>query len=128
MVKSGKIITKDKNCPENQKSCGIVDTLERKLCVNKDEDCPLNITSIDKKYEETSFEHIMNFLDETIDNNKIISIIKLSDGLPCLNISEKNLKSYHPEERYKTLTCTEINGKILDDKYQKFENFHTKKS
>ena len=72
MVKSGKIISKDKNCNENQKSCGIVDTLERKLCVNKDEDCPLNITSIDKKYEEASFEHIMNFLDETIDNNKII--------------------------------------------------------
>ena len=127
LVKSGKIITKDKNCPENQKSCGIVDTLERKLCVNKDEDCPLNITSIDKKYEEASFEHIMNFLDETIDNNKIISIIKLSDGLPCLNISEKNWKSYHSEEKYKTLTCSEINGKILDDKYQKFENFHTKK-
>jgi len=127
LVKSGKIISKDKNCNENQKSCGIVDTLERKLCVNKDEDCPLNITSIDKKYEEASFEHIMNFLDETIDNNKIISIIKLSDGLPCLNISEKNWKSYHSEEKYKTLTCSEINGKILDDKYQKFENFHTKK-
>ena len=54
LVKSGKIITKDKNCHENQKSCGIVDTLERKLCVNKDEDCPLNITSIDKEYEETN--------------------------------------------------------------------------
>ena len=138
MVKSGKIFSKDKNCPENEKSCGIVDTLERKLCVNKDEDCNLNITGIDKKFEESNInkfiskinldnDNIMNFLDETNDNNKIISIIKLSDGLPCLNISEKNWKSYHPEERYKTLTCTEINGKILDDKYQKFENFHTKK-
>ena len=137
LVKSGKIISKDKNCPENEKSCGIVDTLERKLCVNKDEDCPLNITSIDKEYEEININKliskinldndIMNFLDETIDNNKIISIIKISDGLPCLNISEKNWKSYHPEEKYKNEKCYPINGKTLDDRYQKFEKFYTKK-
>ena len=69
----------------------------------------------------------MNFLDETNDNNKIISIIKLSDGLPCLNISEKNWKSYHPEEKYKNEKCYPINGKTLDDRYQKFEKFYTKK-
>ena len=130
LVKSGKIISKDKNCPENEKSCGIVDTLERKLCVNKDEDCPLNITSIDKEYEETNInkfiskinldnDNIMNFLDETIDNNKIISIIKISDGFPCLNISEKNWKSYHPEEKYKNEKCYPINGKTLISKIWK---------
>ena len=138
LIKSGKIISKNQNCPENEKSCGIVDTLERKLCINKDEVCPLNITSIDKKYEETYLkkyiskinldnDNIMNFLNERKDENKIISIIKLSDGLPCLNVSEKNWKSYHRDEKYKTQECNAINGKKLDEKYQKFENFYTKK-
>ena len=58
---------------------------------------------------------------------KQLIIIKLSDGLPCLNISEKNWKSYHPEEKYKNEKCYPINGKTLDDRYQKFEKFYTKK-
>ena len=37
LIKSGKIISKDKNCSETDKSCGIVDSFERKLCVNKNE-------------------------------------------------------------------------------------------
>ena len=51
----------------------------------------------------------------------------MSDGYPCLNISEKNWKSYHPAEKYKNLYCSKINGQTLDYKYQKFENFRTKK-
>ena len=115
-IRAGKIIAKNKNCPENKKLCGIVDTLERKLCINKEEDCPINKASINKFYEETTLnnfiskinfdkDNIMNFLDEENDENKIISIIKLSDGLPCLNISQKNWISYHPDERYKIQNC-----------------------
>ena len=33
LIKSGKIIEKDKNCPDTDKSCGIVDTFDRKLYV-----------------------------------------------------------------------------------------------
>ena len=135
MVKSGKIIAKEKSCSETQKLCGIVDTFGRKLCVNQDEDCPLNKSSIDKIYKETHLNKfisdknnlLINFLDEENAENKIISIIKLSDGLPCLNISQKNWISYHEEEKYKIQKCTPINGKTFDDRYQKFENFHTKK-
>ena len=138
LVQIEKIIAKDKNCSETQKFCGIVDTFERKLCVNKDEDCPLNKSSMDKVFEETPLKsfiskinfdknNLINFLNEENDDNKIISIIKLSDGYPCLNISEKNWKSYHPAEKYKNLYCSKINGQTLDYKYQKFENFRTKK-
>ena len=139
MVKSGKIIAKEKTCNETQKLCGIVDTFGRKLCVNQEEECPLNKISIDKDYEETSLNKFIskinldknnmrfNFLDEENAENEILSIIKLSIGLPCLNISQKNWISYHEEEKYKIQKCTPINGKTFDDRYQKFENFHTKK-
>ena len=90
-IRAGKIIAKDKNYPENKKLCGIVDILEKKLCINKEEDCPINKTSINKFYEETTLnnfilkinfdkDNIMNFLDEDNDENKIISIIKLAMG------------------------------------------------
>ena len=137
MVKYGKFIEKDKSCSEAQKSCGIVDTLGRKFCVNKDEECPLTKNNIYRVYQETILKNfiskinldknkIINFLEEEKNENKIISLIKLSDGLPCLNISQKNWISYHEEEKYKTQRCTPINGKTFDDRYQKFENFHTK--
>ena len=138
MVKSGKIIAKEKTCNATQKLCGIVDTFGRKLCVNQEEECPLNKISIDKAFEETPLNKFIskiyldknnmrfNFLDEENAENEILSIIKLSIGLPCLNISQKNWISYHEEEKYKTQRCTPINGKTFDDRYQKFENFHTK--
>ena len=69
----------------------------------------------------------MNFLDEKNDEEKIISIIKLSNGFPCLNISSKNWISYHPEEKYKSQKCQPINGKATDDRYEKFETFKTTK-
>ena len=52
MVKSGKIIAKEKTCSETQKLCGIVDIFGRKLCVNQNEECPLNKNCIGKVYEE----------------------------------------------------------------------------
>ena len=110
LVKSGKIIPKDVNCSETDKSCGIVDTLNRKLCVKKEESCPLNKASMDKEYLTEYLnkinlddENVKHFLNEENDEDRILSIIKLSDGLPCLNISEKN-------------------------RYEKFENFETKKA
>ena len=42
MLKNGQIIEKENNCNDNYKSCGIVDTLERKLCVKNSDSCPIN--------------------------------------------------------------------------------------
>ena len=86
MIKSGKIISKDKNCSETDKSCGIVDSFERKLCVNKDENCPIKKDDINKDFEETALKQLalkinmdenkMNFLNAESAKNKIISISK----------------------------------------------------
>ena len=67
------------------------------------------------------------YLNEENNKEKIISIIKLSDGLPCLNFSEKNWKAYHSDEKVKNETCSSINGKITDDRYEKFDKFQTTK-
>ena len=40
------LISKDKECPEYYKSCGIIDTLERKLCVKNGNICPIKKADI----------------------------------------------------------------------------------
>ena len=42
LIDAGKIINKTQDCPGTSKSCGIIDTLNRKLCVDQNEDCPIN--------------------------------------------------------------------------------------
>ena len=134
LIKSGKIIPKNDNCIETDKSCGIVDTLERKLCIEKNGTCPITRKDIDNvnfqnkdisKILLSGNEYKINFLNEDNEEQKIISIIKLSDGLPCIKPSEKNWKGYYPDE--KNITCSAINGKTRDDRYEKFENFQTTK-
>ena len=133
LIKSGKIINNNQTCSETDKSCGIVDTLDRKLCVDKNQDCPINIHNINKIQEKLfiSNNKLDNnnkmYLSEENDEEKIISLIKLSDGYPCLRIEEKNWKAYHPDEKVKSQTCSEINGQTTDNRYTKFDNYQTRK-
>ena len=50
------VVSKYDNCPYNYKSCGKIDTFERKFCVRKEESCPLNTNNFTKitnnNYEE----------------------------------------------------------------------------
>jgi len=47
LLKSGKLIPNNEACPSNfTKSCGIIDTLNRKLCVEDTEKCPINIENL----------------------------------------------------------------------------------
>jgi hypothetical protein len=133
LIKSGKIIGKNQTCSEADRSCGVVDTLDRKLCVDKNQDCPININNINKIQEKLFISNnkldIDNkmYLNEENNEEKIISLIKLSDGYPCLRINEKNWKVYHPDEKVKSQTCSEINGQTTDNRYEKFNNYQTRK-
>jgi hypothetical protein len=90
LIKSGKIIEKDKNCPDSDKSCGIVDTFDRKLCVNKkDGNCLIH----EDKIKNVNLNQLNYFLNEDSNKDKIISIIQLSDDYPCMNFTEKNWKT-----------------------------------
>ena len=134
LINSGLIIHKTQNCKENYKSCGIIDTLDRKLCVNKDEDCPINKDDIDNFHEnlfisnkKLDSENKM-YLNEEGDEKKIISLIKLSDGLPCIRNNEFYWSSYHVDEYIKFQDCSYVKDKNRDDRYVKLKNFQTNKT
>ena len=138
LIKAGKIISKSQNCTDTYKSCGIVDTLGRKLCVTKEEECPINANNIRKhppgpqilsQFTSNQFldNNEMYFLDEENDEEKVISEVKISDDFPCLDFSEFHWVAYHPDEKIKSFNCSTINGNTTDDRYEKFDNYHTDK-
>jgi len=135
LLKSGKIINKYQNCKETDKSCGIIDTFERKLCVKKDEKCPIykyniyNNTDNNMEYNLIQFnKNKIYYLNEGNEEEKIISVIQLSDGYPCKNFTEKNWRAYHKEEKIKNQKCSTVKGKSIDDRFVKFDNYNTTKS
>lgn len=121
LTKSGNLIAKDESCPSGKKSCGIIDTFGRKLCLPEDKICPIN----KEKIINPNSNQVNYFLNEENSDEKIISVIQLSNGFPCMNFSEKNWTSYHPDEKYKNQRCSKVNGKTIDDRYIKFDNYKT---
>ena len=62
------IVENYEECPSNYILCGIIDTLNRKLCLKSGEQCPITINET-----ETSNFSLIKFLDSE-QNNKILSI------------------------------------------------------
>lgn len=48
----GSIVFENEKCPNNKKSCGYIDTIKNKLCIEQDTNCPINYIKID--YTEPS--------------------------------------------------------------------------
>ena len=124
LIESGKIVAKNENCPEI--TCGIVDTLGRKLCVKNGEECPLKKVDMDKNYTNYTNSSFLN--EGENDEGRILSLIKLSDGVPCMDPQEKKWTAYNEDEKTKSSSCSLKAGKRNDDRYEKFENFETKKA
>ncbi len=117
-LKSNQVISNKKECPKNYKSCGILDTIGRKLCVQKEETCPIN--SITFKNKNLSFNG-----NENISNGEgiLLTTINLFQYLPCVNFSEKFWNNYYYLEPEDERCNTEINGKLYDERYVKFDNY-----
>jgi len=117
-LKSNQVISNEKECPKNYKSCGILDTIGRKLCVQKEETCPIN--SITFKNKNLSF-----IGNENISNGEgiYLTTINLFQYLPCVNFSEKFWNNYYYLEPEDERCKTEINGKLYDERYVKFDNY-----
>ena len=90
-LKLNQIIPKAANCQNDYKSCGIIDTLDRKLCVENSYNCPINSLNIEwlekinselvkNKYSlNIGNENNINYLnEENNDNRIIISSFKIS--------------------------------------------------
>ena len=134
LIDAGKIINKTQDCPGTTKSCGIIDTLNRKLCVDQNEDCPINKDDIDNFPVNlfTSNQKLNNdnkmYLNEEVEEKKIMTSIKLSDGFPCIRSNESRWISYHADEYTRSEDCSYVKDKNTDDRYVKFERFRTNKT
>ena len=134
LIDAGKIINKTQDCPGTSKSCGIIDTLNRKLCVDQNEDCPINKDDIDNFPVNlfTSNQKLDNdnkmYLNEEVEEKKIMTSIKLSDGFPCIRSNESRWISYHADEYTRSEDCSYVKDKNTDDRYVKFERFRTNKT
>lgn len=132
ILKKNKVISKEETCPENYKPCGILDSFGNILCVSIDESCPINSVTIIKKFNDFfnqtksyGLEYPYSFNNLSNDNETnvhLISQIKLSQYLNCIDPLEK-FWDYHyilelPDQR-----CTKkINGELYDFRYQSISN------
>ena len=94
LLYNGQIIKNEDDCPEKyNKTCGIIDTLNQKLCIKFDYDNP---------------------------NKKIIGKLILNEGQPCYRLNEKLWKKFDSDEGGENhLKCElEIFGKLNDDRYE----------
>ena len=111
LLNTNQVKSKNEKCPDNYKSCGKIDTLERKLCVKEEESCPLNTNN----YENVTNDIYQIFQDD--DKAQILSIFKLGQKLPCINPSEKFWDYYYELEHQSQKCSSEIKGKLHDDRY-----------
>ena len=101
------VINNNETCPEGYKCCGIIDTLNRKLCKKINEECPITINDV-------------NSLKNNSENSKILSRIKISEYKPCMNPHQEDWYQVYGLE-YPSKKCTEINGNKYDLKYEKLK-------
>jgi hypothetical protein len=104
LLKKNEIISEDKECPSNYKSCGIIDTLKRKLCVKDNDNCPLTISNIGNNNDKSS---------------QILFLFRLRPDYPCINPNEKNW-NYHGDLSPLTKLCKES-----DKRYERLDKFST---
>jgi hypothetical protein len=121
LLKSRQIISKNKECPLNYKSCGIIDTLERQLCFKNEEDCPITA----EYFRNTNSNLIIKDKPfNTLNNNQILSLIKIHEYIPCMHPSEKNW--HYNSILQDSRTCnTKILDKLLDNRYEEIPTMVT---
>ena len=129
LLYNGQIIKNNDNCKgEFKKDCGIIDTLDQKLCIKENEKCPLYDVGIGEQgdvptddYEYNSLAKIYYNKENYNGQKKIIGKLLLSDGQPCYNINEKLWRKFDSTEVADShLKCNiEIFGKLNDDRYEK---------
>jgi hypothetical protein len=121
LLKSRQIISKNKECPLNYKSCGIIDTLERQLCFKNEEDCPITA----EYFRNTNSNLIIKDKPfNTLNHSQILSLIKIHEYIPCMHPSEKNW--HYNSILQDSRTCnTKILDKLLDNRYEEIPTMVT---
>ena len=101
------------------KNCGIIDTLNQKMCIKENEDCPLYNVGIGTDFSKPGGIYYNNDVISS-NNKKIIGKIILNDGQPCYRLNEKLWKKFVSKEAgNQHLKCElEIFGKFTDDRFE----------
>ena len=134
LLKTEQIIEKENNCPDNYKSCGIIDTLERKLCVKNSDSCPINKRMIEdnNNANDKYYFDAINILNEyeylnNGEEGQILSIFTLNQKMPCIHPLEKSWDNHYILEKDSEKCETEINKQIFDNRYETLSKYKTKK-
>jgi len=120
LIQENQIKNKNDSCPDNYIFCGIIDTLDRKLCVKNGEECPITIKNI-----APTTESFIN--EENENNNKLISLIEVGENYPCMNYSEKIWTTYDANDRNDVTSCSNIGDKKFDDRFEQIKGFQIDK-
>ena len=125
-------VSSNQNCPPNLKQCGLLDTMNHKMCIDKDQKCPINMiihkeTAVLPTEYNYTFKNVslndgtyLFFTNEAIDQH-IISEFIISDAEPCINPEQahSNFKSYTLENY--TKTCKEVQGIAYNSRYKQLD-------
>ena len=103
-LRNNEIIPGNEKCPSSYKSCGIIDTLGRQLCVKNTNYCPIKKSDIE--YDKNNSSQILYFF-------------KIRPNYPCINPSEKNWV-YNGDLSPLTKYCTKE-----DKRYERIDKFNT---
>ena len=106
------VFPSSKDCPSDYKYCGIIDSLQRKLCIPKGETCPLKFSDIDPNVGE-SYKDFIFFK------------FKLEQNTPCANSTQRTWNYFGG---YKNLTefCSyKVRGDLYNNEFKKLSNTTT---
>ncbi len=125
-------VSKNEECGFGFKSCGYLDTLDQKLCIKINEECPINdlyINSVQDAPKDYNTITLNNnkYLHYTNKNNSghIITRLKLSeDNQPCIYPGEFSWKYHYILEKQSGYCKTLIESQKYDTRYIKIDKIN----
>jgi hypothetical protein len=134
------ITEKSTNCKKGKKPCGLIDNLGNILCLNENEDCPINNILNFKTKEEINAKNL-NGSSLVLDSNGIKNVLlftrdnildgnlpiefRTSTGLPCKNpyFTNMNYKIYMLNKFFNKQRCLNFSDSIPNDNMEySFDN------
>ena len=116
-------VENNKECDIGFKKCGILDSNNRIMCIEENNNCPINKIIINNNEKSpTDFNYVtlslnnnkfLHYTNESINSNIIVNF-SISSGIPCLNPNEINTKypQYILDKNFRRYICTD---KILNE-------------
>jgi hypothetical protein len=123
-------VLENEECKKGYKKCGKLDDFGNFLCIEENEDCPINdikvTNSTDEELEKRNYSHIIinddKYLYYTNNSEKpVISKLKVAEeGTLC--IDKSNLYTKYPQyildNNFNNYGCRYIGGKIYDNEIE----------